>query len=143
MGENNERGLHKDTSNTRLSGRIYQEKEKTTNGASGSTLYQTKQHHKANGSKDQEIQGNDKNKKNNRNSSDSTELLQNYNLDGIHFDYIRYHALGWGMNPTGLKFFLNYSNGMPGLPALEVKQKPSFDDYKRSAITKFLKRFVH
>jgi len=69
-----------------------------------------------------------------------TELLQNYNLDGIHFDYIRYHALGWGMNPTGLKFFLNYSNGMPGLPALEVKQKPSFDDYKRSAITKFLNK---
>ena len=69
-----------------------------------------------------------------------TELLQNYNLDGIHFDYIRYHALGWGMNPTGLKFFLNYSIGMPGLPALEVKQKPSFDDYKRSAITKFLNK---
>ena len=68
-----------------------------------------------------------------------TELLQNYNLDGI-FDYIRYHALGWGMNPTGLKFFLNYSIGMPGLPALEVKQKPSFDDYKRSAITKFLNK---
>ena len=69
-----------------------------------------------------------------------TELLQNYNLDGIHFDYIRYHAIGWGMNPTGLKFFLNYSIGMPGLPALEVKQKPSFDDYKRSAITKFLNK---
>ncbi len=69
-----------------------------------------------------------------------TELLQNYNLDGIHFDYIRYHALGWGMNPTGLKFFLNYSIGMPGLPALEVKEKPSFAEYKRSAITKFLNK---
>ena len=69
-----------------------------------------------------------------------TELLQNYNLDGIHFDYIRYHNLGWGMNPTGLKFFLNYSIGMPGLPPLEVKEKPSFSQYKRSAITKFLNK---
>ena len=24
-----------------------------------------------------------------------TELLQNYSLDGIHFDYIRYHDRGW------------------------------------------------
>ena len=50
-----------------------------------------------------------------------TELLQNYRLDGIHFDYIRYHDLGWGMNPTGLKFFLTYTSGMPGLPEINIK----------------------
>ena len=69
-----------------------------------------------------------------------TELLQNYRLDGIHFDYIRYHDLGWGMNPTGLKFFLNYASGMPGLPELKIQEKPSFADFKRSAITQFLKK---
>ena len=70
-----------------------------------------------------------------------TELLQNYSLDGIHFDYIRYHDRGWGMNPTGLKFFLNYSSGnMPGLPSLQVQNKPTFSEYKKSAITKFLKK---
>ena len=70
-----------------------------------------------------------------------TELLQNYSFDGIHFDYIRYHAQGWGMNPTGLKMFLNYSNGgMPGIPSLKVQDKPSFSDFKRSAITSFLKK---
>ena len=69
-----------------------------------------------------------------------TELLQNYRLDGVHFDYIRYHDLGWGMNPTGLKFFLNYSSGMPGLPELKIQEKPSFSDFKRSAITQFLKK---
>lgn len=69
-----------------------------------------------------------------------TELLQNYRLDGIHFDYIRYHDLGWGMNPTGLKFFLNYTSGMPGLPAMKIQEKPSFADYKRSAITQFVKK---
>ena len=69
-----------------------------------------------------------------------TELLQNYNLDGIHFDYIRYHDLGWGMNPVGLKYFLNYKTNIPGLPPLEVNEKPSFAEYKRFAITKFVSK---
>lgn len=69
-----------------------------------------------------------------------TELIQNYSLDGIHFDYIRYHDLGWGMNPTGLKFFLNYSGNVPGIPSLKIQEKPSFADYKRTAITAFLSK---
>jgi len=69
-----------------------------------------------------------------------TELLQNYSLDGIHFDYIRYHDLSWGMNPIGLKFFLNYNSSIPGLSSLEVKQKPSFAEYKRSSITGFISK---
>ena len=68
-----------------------------------------------------------------------TELLQNYQLDGIHFDYIRYHAFGWGMNPTGLKIFLNHSSSMPGLPSLDLQNKPKFSEFKKLAISKFLK----
>ena len=52
-----------------------------------------------------------------------TELIQNYKLDGIHFDYIRYHASGWGLNPVGLKMYLNQSVSVPGLPVLKVKEK--------------------
>ena len=69
-----------------------------------------------------------------------TELVQNYKIDGIHFDYIRYHREGWGLNPVGLKLFFNHSVSIPGLPALEVKEKPTFNDYKREAITKFIKK---
>ena len=69
-----------------------------------------------------------------------TELLQNYRLGGIHFDYIRYHDVGWGMNPTGLKFFLNYTNGMPGLPGIKIQEKPSFSDFKRASIKQFIKK---
>jgi len=69
-----------------------------------------------------------------------TELLQNYHLDGIHFDYIRYHDLEYGMNPVGLKFFLDFNSSIPGLPSLEVQQKPTFADYKRSAITRFISK---
>jgi uncharacterized lipoprotein YddW (UPF0748 family) len=69
-----------------------------------------------------------------------TELLQNYQLDGIHFDYIRYHESGWGMNPVGLKFFLNYSGSLPGLTSIKVQEQPSFADYKRKSITSFLSK---
>ena len=68
-----------------------------------------------------------------------TELLQNYKLDGIHYDYIRYHDLEWGLNPVGLKYFLNYNTIIPGLPSLEVKEKPTFAEFRRSAITNFVK----
>ena len=68
-----------------------------------------------------------------------TELLQNYRLDGIHFDYIRYHDIGYGMNQTGLKFFLSYTSGIPGLSTMGIQSKPSFSDYKKSAITNFVK----
>ena len=69
-----------------------------------------------------------------------TELLQNYHLDGIHFDYIRYHDINYGMNPIGLKFFLNYNSGIPGIPSLNIQKKPSFSEFKKSAITRFLKQ---
>ena len=42
------------------------------------------------------------------------------------------------MNPIGLKTFLNHSSSMPGLPSLNLQDKPSFSDYKKSAISKFL-----
>ena len=61
--------------------------------------------------------------------------IQNYQLDGIHFDYIRYHAYGWGMNPIGLNSFLNHSSTMPGLPSLSLQKKPKFSDFKKSAIS--------
>ena len=69
-----------------------------------------------------------------------TELLQNYQLDGIHFDYIRYHAFGWGMNPVGLKRFLSHSSSMPGLPSLNLKNKPQYSEFKKSAISEFLRK---
>ena len=69
-----------------------------------------------------------------------TELLQNYQLDGIHFDYIRFHDAKSGMNPIGLKVFLNHSNSLPGLPSLELKKTPSFSDFKRYSITNFIRK---
>ncbi len=69
-----------------------------------------------------------------------TELVQNYKLDGFHFDYIRYHAKGWGLNQVGMKLFFNHTVSIPGLPSLEVKEKPTFNDYKMKAITNFIRK---
>lgn len=69
-----------------------------------------------------------------------TELLQNYRLDGIHFDYIRFHDSKSGMNPDGLKLFLNYNQSLPGLPSLELNKVPSFSDFKRASITNFVRK---
>ncbi len=69
-----------------------------------------------------------------------TELLQNYRIDGIHFDYIRFHDSKSGFNPLGLKFFLNYNNTLPGLPSLEINEIPSFSQFKRSSITNFIRK---
>ena len=57
-----------------------------------------------------------------------TELLQNYRLDGIHFDYIRYHDIGYGMNPNWIKVLLNYSGNIPGIQSIKIQEKPSFSE---------------
>jgi len=67
-----------------------------------------------------------------------TELLQNYSLDGIHFDYIRYHDLEYGLNPTGLKIFLNYNNSLSRFKSRQINGNQTFLGYKQSAITGFL-----
>ena len=69
-----------------------------------------------------------------------TELLQNYRRDGIHFDYIRFHDSKSGMNPVGLKLFLNYNNSLPGLPSLELNKAPSFSDFQKASITSFIRK---
>ena len=33
------------------------------------------------------------------------ELTQNYQIDGIHYDYIRYHSEHYGYNKIGLSIF--------------------------------------
>ena len=34
-----------------------------------------------------------------------SELSGNYHIDGIHYDYIRYHSLDYGYNEVGFSFF--------------------------------------
>ena len=34
-----------------------------------------------------------------------SELTQNYQIDGIHYDYIRYHSADYGYNKVGFSIF--------------------------------------
>tara|TARA_Y100001970_G_scaffold275010_1_gene375684 strand:+ start:10308 stop:11417 length:1110 start_codon:yes stop_codon:yes gene_type:complete len=67
-----------------------------------------------------------------------SELTQNYQIDGIHYDYIRYHSADYGYNEVGLSNFSelnNYQN-----KPLDENFNRVFLDFKSNAITKFVKR---
>lgn len=62
-----------------------------------------------------------------------TEIVQNYDVDGIHFDYFRYPGTQWGYNPTAIARF-NALYGKTGQPATN---DPDFCDFRRDQIRYF------
>lgn len=67
-----------------------------------------------------------------------SEISKKYALDGIHYDYIRYHSIEYGYNDYGLSIFseLNEFNDYN----LNKDFNRLFSDYKRSSITDFVKK---
>ena len=61
------------------------------------------------------------------------ELSKNYNLNGIHYDYIRFHNSNYGYNEIGISEFdkKNISN-------LNTNREVIFSEFKRNSITKFV-----
>ena len=66
-----------------------------------------------------------------------SELTQKYQIDGIHYDYIRYHSENYGYNKIGLSI-LSESNSYKNI-ILDEDYDRIFLDFKSSAITKFVK----
>ena len=66
-----------------------------------------------------------------------SEISGKYSLDGIHYDYIRYHSMDYGYNRFGLSIFseINEFNDYD----LTENFNRTFSAYKRSAITEFVK----
>ena len=64
------------------------------------------------------------------------ELIQNYNLDGIHLDYIRYHDSDYGKNPTAIEYYRKY-HGLNALSSSQLSklELSEWNDYRRKAIT--------
>ncbi len=58
------------------------------------------------------------------------EIVQNYDVDGIHFDYIRYPGNTWGYNTTAINRF-NTLYGKAGKPSTS---DPDFCDFRRDQI---------
>jgi uncharacterized lipoprotein YddW (UPF0748 family) len=64
------------------------------------------------------------------------EIVQNYDVDGIHFDYIRYPGTTWGYNPVAISRF-NALYGKTGQPATT---DPDFSDFRRDQIRQLVRR---
>lgn len=58
------------------------------------------------------------------------EIVENYDVDGIHWDYFRYPGTIWGYNPTAIARF-NALYGRSGLPATN---DPQFNEFRRKQI---------
>ena len=66
-----------------------------------------------------------------------SELSGNYHIDGIHYDYIRYHSLDYGYNEVGFSFFSEMNDSDDNY--LKDNFNRIFSDFKRNAITEFVK----
>ena len=63
------------------------------------------------------------------------ELSKKYNLDGIHYDYIRFHNSRYGFNEVGLLDF-NRKN----IDKFNTNEEVVFSEFKRNSITNFVKK---
>ncbi len=62
------------------------------------------------------------------------ELSNKYDLNGIHYDYIRFHNSNYGYNEIGQLDFKNKNSGK-----LNVDRELLFSEFKRNSITDFVK----
>ena len=62
------------------------------------------------------------------------DLIQNYDLDGLHLDYVRFHDSDNGQNPVALSNFQK-EFGIPDLNRLNASQSSKWNDYRRKAVT--------
>ena len=78
------------------------------------------------------------------------ELITNYDIDGLHLDYIRYQDAEYGRNPFAIARFKNESGNDPGPWFLEMERSTiagtrligdmkRWNNFKRKAITSLVK----
>ncbi|MCL6518213.1 MAG: family 10 glycosylhydrolase [Armatimonadetes bacterium] len=64
------------------------------------------------------------------------EIVQNYNIDGLCLDYIRYAGTNWGYNPTAVARY-NAEYGLQGNPSPNDTQ---WSNWRRDQVTNVVKR---
>jgi uncharacterized lipoprotein YddW (UPF0748 family) len=78
-----------------------------------------------------------------------TELILNYNIDGLHLDYIRYYDFDYGFNEEGLGVYIRRNNFDPRELSMRrastqnaaswERRKSVWDQYRRDKITELVK----
>lgn len=66
------------------------------------------------------------------------DLVSNYDIDGIHFDYIRYPSKHAGYNAVAIERFMN-EFPVPGINLPPSSADPEFSDWRRRQITDWLR----
>jgi|TARA_Y100000310_G_scaffold2817_1_gene3771 uncharacterized lipoprotein YddW (UPF0748 family) len=61
------------------------------------------------------------------------DLIENYELDGLHLDYIRYHDSEYGQNPSAIAYYRKY-NGLDADPS-RMSSASEWSDHRRKAVT--------
>jgi uncharacterized lipoprotein YddW (UPF0748 family) len=64
------------------------------------------------------------------------DVVKNYDIDGIHFDYIRYPGKDWGYNPTSITRF-NSEFNRTGKPD---PKDPQWCQWRRDQVTEVVRR---
>lgn len=64
------------------------------------------------------------------------DVVRHYNVDGIHFDFVRYGGANWGYNPVSVARF-NARYGRTGLPA---PGDPLWQQWRRDQVTALVRK---
>ncbi len=64
------------------------------------------------------------------------DVLRHYDVDGIHFDFVRYGGTSWGYNPVSVARF-NARYGRRGVPKPE---DPLWQQWRRDQVTALVRR---
>lgn len=64
------------------------------------------------------------------------DVARHYDVDGIHFDFVRYGGAHWGYNPMSVTLF-NQARGRTGKPAFD---DPEWQQWRRDQVTNLVRK---
>ena len=69
------------------------------------------------------------------------ELAENYEIDGLHLDYIRYQDSEYGQNPQAIEYYKKYnsSNLKPVISQMNSSELSRWNTFKRKSVTDLVK----
>ena len=77
------------------------------------------------------------------------DVARHYDVDGIHFDFVRYGGREWGYNPLSVARFQQQFGAQPGIKQIEGTDLPAPDDtawkqWRRDQVTNLVRKvYVH
>ena len=69
------------------------------------------------------------------------ELAENYEIDGLHLDYIRYQDSEYGQNPQAIEYYKKYNNSnlKPVISQMNSSELSRWNTFKRKSVTDLVK----